>query len=141
RGAHPDPRFEIGNRGSREFRLRRHSQLVVFVTHRLDDQALRGLARNQPRTGSTALAKGVARVESQLSLDLLGIGAVTGVAVLDKQRTNALLEERDPLRVRLGRHRSTWQQDHEQYSDPVAREWRDRHGSNPIHNGNASPEG
>ena len=44
----------------------------------------------------------VARVEQQLALELLRVGAVARVAVLDQERADLLLEELDPLGRGIG---------------------------------------
>jgi hypothetical protein len=41
-----DPRFQVGNLPVRELRFRRHRQFIIDLPHRLDQQALFGLARD-----------------------------------------------------------------------------------------------
>src|SRR5262249_34228361 len=79
-----------------ELAARRHLQLGILVTQRLEQEALARLARRHDRTALAALEQIRPAVQPQLALDLLA--GVALVAVLDEQRTDLLLEELPFLR-------------------------------------------
>jgi len=93
--APPHPLLEGGDRGGRQFALRRHLQIAV-VADRMDEQALVGLAGHGDGLGRVKIGP---RVEGQAPLGVARLGGVAFRAVRHQQRPHLGLEK---LEVRRG---------------------------------------
>src|SRR5262249_18391307 len=96
--SHPDPGLEVGDLLVRKFSLRRHLEILIAPSNRLDDPTLLGIAGDDRRARVAALEEPFAGVEEEPALELLRALAVALVAALDQTRADALLEEFDLLR-------------------------------------------
>src|SRR6185295_12970250 len=78
-----------------------HLELVVLaVADGLDEKAVVGIARKDGgRAGLAALQRPFPGVEPESALDLLRVGAVAAVALVDEDRADLLLEELEALRI------------------------------------------
>ena len=96
RQAHRDPM--LPGRGSPRpaVSFRRRSQVVVVVAHRLEEQAVGRLARNDRCSQAATLSQRHTRINAQAALRFLGGRAVAGVTMLDQQQANPHLEEAVP---------------------------------------------
>ena len=98
---HLDPERELLDLLRREsvFLLRRHEKILILPAEGTDQEAFRGLSRHQNGAGVSAAPHPLPGVEVEFGLDLLRFDAVAGVALLDQDRTDVLLEVGDPLLV------------------------------------------
>ena len=96
-GADLHPGFEVGDLRGGELRLRRHLQTRPSCRTALMSRLLPGSPGTIAGPGAPPLSTPVAGVEQQLAADLLRLGRVALVAVLDQERADLLLEELDPL--------------------------------------------
>src|SRR6185436_10041210 len=94
-----DPGLDVGDLLLRELLLRRHLEVVVGPAQRLDQEALRGVARDDRGAGVAALQHPLARIEIEAALQLRRLRAVAGRAALRQNRPDLLLEELEALRV------------------------------------------
>ena len=89
-----NPRFEIGDdRRRKPFLFGRHLEVVVLVANGLEQQAFGWLPRNDGRAGIAAGEQGFAGVEEKPALGFPHFSGVAFVAILDKDRADALFEE------------------------------------------------
>ena len=102
RRPHRNPCFQVADRRGRQFLFWRHTQVVVVVAHRLEEQAVGRLARNDRCSQAATLSQRHTRIDAQAALRFLGGRAVAGVTMLDQQRANPHLEENDPVRLLVG---------------------------------------
>ena len=73
--------------------LGRHLEIRVGVADSFDEETFPGVAGNDGRAGVAALEQTFERIEVKPALELLGLRAVAGVAVLGEQRTDFGFEE------------------------------------------------
>ena len=85
-----------------ELAVRRHLQVVALILDRLDDERLRRITSHEGRAGVAPLQHARLRVEQQAPL-LVGVGGVAVVAVVDEDRPDLRLEERDGIGTGGGR--------------------------------------
>ena len=96
RRAHPHPGDKVGDLFVAEFALfrRRHLQVFVFVTNRLDEQTFVIVARHHARfAGLAAFQHPFPAVEPQIAFDLFAPRAVAFVAALNQHRSDFLFEK------------------------------------------------
>src|SRR5207245_6587122 len=92
--------------------VRRHLQVFIRISDRLDQQSLVRLAWNDGRSVVAPLQDPIARVEKQPAFELFGILAMALIAILDKNRPNLFLEKFNARGVRAcGIHRKARESD------------------------------
>ena len=82
------------------FVLRRHAQIFIGVSNRLDEQAFLRVPRNDGRAGLADFQQAVARIEKEAAFELFTFVTVTFVTILDQQWPNLFFEELSPVRNR-----------------------------------------
>ena len=104
--AHAHPGDEIVHLRRRELSLGRHPHVGLSVAHRLDEQALLGIAGDDGRAADAALFPAASPVEGQPDLRRAARRAVALVAVVGEDRPDLAFEELELiLRRRLRRAR------------------------------------
>ena len=98
--AHLHPGLEVGDHRVGQLLLRRHLEVLILVVDRLDEQTFLRIARDDRRPQVAPLAHPCARVEEQVAAQLLGLGGMALVALLDQDRPDSRFEEGDALRCR-----------------------------------------
>ena len=86
------PFFEVGDLLVAQAALGRHAEILVAITHGLDQAALVEIAGNQRRAAVAAVGPALARVEPQAALGLR-LRAVTLEAMRGEQRADPLLKK------------------------------------------------
>jgi hypothetical protein len=96
--------FEVGDDLGGEVLLRGHLD-VFFVTQRLDEKALGGVAGNDGGAAVAACHQASAVVDVKASLDLGGLGRMTFITLVDEDRPDLRFKKLNPLpgRSSLGR--------------------------------------
>ena len=99
--AHIHPRLEVRNHRIGQSLLRWHLAIFVFGFKCIDEQTFRRLPRHDRRTAIAAQPQPVPRIERQSAANLLRIGGMALVTLLDENGANLLLEE---VQLLLRRH-------------------------------------
>ena len=107
--SHRDPLLEVGNNGIRQLAIGRHLERIV--AQRAQQQALVDIVRHDGRAGFAAAPDARSCIEQQAPTNILRIGRVASITMLNENRPNLGLEECELLRWYFGgRKLAEWEQ-------------------------------